>query len=185
VQEVNQIFDLFEGRGIREHGGESVTHLEHARSSNSAPSGPVRGAGLARRRRPAPRRGPPTRRSDRGPAGAGLAHELLGARFIAPAFGRPIARVIALHVKAKRYLCAVEPSYHERLSPASARSLTRQGGVLSLEEVREFERQPYHREAVRLRRWDEYGKSVGRAIPGLESYRQRLEAARVLATASD
>ena len=184
MQQVDQILELFEGRGRRNYGGEDVSQLEHALQTahraeqSGAPDWLVVAALL----------------HDVGhlledpawaSAGAGHAHELRGARFVAPLFGRPIARAIALHVKAKRYLCAVEPGYHDSLSPASVRSLGRQGGGLSPEEVQAFERQPYHREAVQLRRWDDCGKIVGRRVPELERHRQRLEAAHERAAAGD
>lgn len=89
------------------------------------------------------------------------AHERLGARWIAERFGADVARPIAAHVAAKRYLCAVEPGYDDGLSDASRQSLALQGGPMSAAEVKTFGNQPNAAEAVLLRRWDD-----GAKIPG-------------------
>jgi predicted HD phosphohydrolase len=54
-------------------------------------------------------------------------------------------------------------------------SLRLQGGAFSLKEVKQFEQNPYYREAVRLRRWDDAAKVAGLPVPGLERYRARME----------
>ena len=48
---------------------------------------------------------------------------------------------------------------------------------MKAEERAEFEANPYYRDAVRLRHWDDTAKVPGLAVPGLEHYRHRLEAA--------
>jgi predicted HD phosphohydrolase len=81
-----------------------------------------------------------------------------------------------MHVAAKRYLCATDPSYLDELSPASVHSLNLQGGPYSPAEVAEFEMSPYARDAVRLRRYDDIGKVEGLETPDLEHYRPVLAA---------
>ena len=54
-------------------------------------------------------------------------HELTGTRYLAKSFGSGITAPITLHVNAKRYLCAVEPTYFDTLSEGSVRSLELQG----------------------------------------------------------
>lgn len=88
-------------------------------------------------------------------------HEAVGARFVAQLFGAKVAGPIALHVAAKRYLCAVEKNYVTTLSPASITSLGLQGGPMSQEEVSRFQRMPYFSAAVALRRWDDEAKVQG------------------------
>ena len=46
-------------------------------------------------------------------------HEAVGARALAAWFGPQVTQPVALHVAAKRYLCATSPGYLEALSPAS------------------------------------------------------------------
>ena len=53
-------------------------------------------------------------------------------------FGPDVTAPIALHVEAKRYLCAVEPDYFDRLSEASRLSLATQGGAMTAAEAAAF-----------------------------------------------
>ena len=88
-------------------------------------------------------------------------HEHVGARYLARWFGPEVTAPVALHVAAKRYLCAVEPGYLDGLSPSSTRSLALQGGPMSADEVEAFERRPHHDAAVQVRRWDDRAKIAG------------------------
>lgn len=63
-----------------------------------------------------------------------------------------------LHVAAKRYLCATEPGYFDRLAPDSVLSLRLQGGPMPPEEAAAFRALPHAETAVRLRRFDEAAK---------------------------
>lgn len=87
-------------------------------------------------------------------------HEATGAAFLARHFSPAVTAPIALHVEAKRYLCAVEVDYFASLSVGSVRSLAVQGGRMSPDEVERFQRHPAAERAVALRRWDERGKSL-------------------------
>jgi phosphonate degradation associated HDIG domain protein len=102
-------------------------------------------------------------------------HEELGARWLRRYFKSEVVEPVRLHVPAKRYLCATEPGYLERLSPASRLSLQLQGGVFTAAEVEAFEAQPHARAALALRRWDEEAKVVGLETPGLEHFMPHLE----------
>jgi phosphonate degradation associated HDIG domain protein len=97
-------------------------------------------------------------------------HESYGARALRRWFGPEVTGPIALHVAAKRYLCGAEPGYELALSPASRLSLELQGGRFSQGQCRHFEARTFAADAIRLRRWDDAGKVVGRTIPTLESY---------------
>jgi predicted HD phosphohydrolase len=50
-----------------------------------------------------------------------LHHEDVGARFLSNWFSPAVTEPIRLHVTAKRYLCAIDPEYHDGLSDASVR----------------------------------------------------------------
>jgi len=102
-------------------------------------------------------------------------HEIAGYEWLLARFGPAVAEPVRDHVAAKRYLCAMDPGYSSKLSPASVRSLVLQGGPFSAAEARAFEEKPYWREAVMLRRWDEAAKTPGMAVPGIEQYRGLLE----------
>ena len=103
-------------------------------------------------------------------------HEDVAHAFLSEHFGPEIAEPIRMHVAAKRYLCAVDPSYLGELSPASVLSLELQGGPYSAAEVAAFEASPHAADAVRLRRYDDAGKVAGLETPDLEHYRPVLEA---------
>ncbi len=104
-------------------------------------------------------------------------HAAVGARALQSLLSPAIVEPVRLHVDAKRYLVATEPEYLERLSEASVMSLGQQGGPFSPGEVAAFEKEPHHRSAVVLRRWDDDGKVDGLEIAPLESYRGLLAAA--------
>jgi len=103
-------------------------------------------------------------------------HEEVAHAFLSEHLGPEVAEPIRMHVAAKRYLCATDPSYLDELSPASILSLELQGGPYSPAEVAEFDESPYAADAVRLRRYDDIGKVAGLETPGLEHYRPVLEA---------
>jgi phosphonate degradation associated HDIG domain protein len=101
-------------------------------------------------------------------------HEALGQGWLKRHCGPEVTEPVRLHVAAKRYLCATDARYRARLSPASEQSLKLQGGPFTAAEAAEFERSPYYRDAVELRRWDDLAKVPGLEVPGLEHYRPRL-----------
>ncbi|MEO5883185.1 MAG: phosphonate degradation HD-domain oxygenase [Caldimonas sp.] len=115
-------------------------------------------------------------------------HQYFALPFLRPWFGEAVLAPIRLHVDAKRFLCATEPDYRTRLSPASVRSLALQGGPFAPAEVDAFLEQPYAQEAVTLRRWDEGAKQPGAEVPAWSHYvpmlgralRARAEASRPL-----
>jgi [1-hydroxy-2-(trimethylamino)ethyl]phosphonate dioxygenase len=108
--------------------------------------------------------------------GQDFAHEALGAVWLSRAFDEAVTAPIALHVEAKRYLCATEPGYLGRLSEASKISLAVQGGVMSRGEVAAFARHPAFETALLLRRCDDQGKDVSLSGRSMEQYRALLTA---------
>jgi phosphonate degradation associated HDIG domain protein len=102
-------------------------------------------------------------------------HELVAATVLSRWFPPSVTSPIALHVAAKRYLVASDPSYAAGLSQASVQSLLVQGGPMSPEEVAKFRRIRRAADACRLRRWDDAAKVPNRLVPPLEHYRERLE----------
>jgi [1-hydroxy-2-(trimethylamino)ethyl]phosphonate dioxygenase len=167
------IRELFEARGSSIYGGEAVTQLEHA----------LQAVELAERAKSTPDLITAALLHDVGhllhdlpddapDAGVDDAHESLGAKWAARWFGPAVVRPLQMHVQAKRYLCATNEEYFARLSPPSRQSLSLQGGPMSEEEVLEFVDDPYFRDAIRLRYWDEAAKIPGHPTPPLEHYLQ-------------
>ena len=88
-------------------------------------------------------------------------HDAAGAKVLEGHFPPIVVECVRLHVAAKRYLCAIEPAYHDSLSPASKHSLALQGGPMNEAEVARFRARPFYAEAVAVRRWDDSGKVAG------------------------
>jgi predicted HD phosphohydrolase len=97
-----------------------------------------------------------------------LDHGEVGAAYVAPVLGGRVARLVALHVPAKRYLVATDAAYE--LSDGSTRSLELQGGAMSDAEAAEFASDPDGTSAATLRRADEAAKVIGGVVPGLDRW---------------
>lgn len=173
---IDEIIELFARRGGDAYFGEPVSQLEHALQTafhaeqESAADALIAAAlmhdiGHLLHKLP----------EDIADSGIDGRHEQVGAAWLARYFPAAVTEPIRLHVAAKRYLCAVDGEYRDRLSAVSIRSLALQGGPMSDEEVREFEALPYAREGVRLRQWDDLAKVVGLKAPGLPKYKPLLE----------
>ena len=102
-------------------------------------------------------------------------HEEIGGRWLARRFPAAVYEPVRLHVPAKRYLCAIDPQYFSKLSPASVVTLKLQGAPMSAAEIARFEAEPHHRDAVRIRQWDDQGKVAGLATADVASYRGLIE----------
>jgi phosphonate degradation associated HDIG domain protein len=101
-------------------------------------------------------------------------HEMAGAALLGELFGPAVTQPIALHVAAKRYLCAARPGYLHALSPASVHSLALQGGPFTADQAAAFERLDGASDAVRLRRYDDLGKAPDAEPPGFDAYAQMM-----------
>lgn len=102
-------------------------------------------------------------------------HEEAGAAILAPHFPPEVVEPVRLHVATKRYLCATDPAYYDRLSAASKKTLALQGGPMRSEEVAAFERNPYRDIAIKVRLWDEAAKVKNLPTPPFAYYRPVLE----------
>lgn len=103
-------------------------------------------------------------------------HSHTGADRLAAWFGPDVTEPVRLHVAAKRYLCRAEPGYHDKLSAESVRTLALQGGPMTVAQARAYEAEPYARDAVTLRRWDERAKDPAAQVPPFAHYRPLLAA---------
>ena len=102
-------------------------------------------------------------------------HEESGAHWLSKHFDAAVYEPVRLHVPAKRYLCATDSGYFARLSAASVHTLKLQGGPMSVGEVARFKAEPYWRDALRVRRWDDQGKVAGLKTPALHDYAPLIE----------
>ena len=102
-------------------------------------------------------------------------HEQIGSGWLAKRFGPEVSEPVRLHVPAKRYLCATREAYLKKLSPASVVTLKLQGGPMSPDEMSRFEAEPFSKQAIRVREWDDRGKIAGLKTADMLEYRALLE----------
>lgn len=175
-----QLLSLFDRHGALEYAGEGVTQWQHAWQC----------ARLARRAGATPALQAAAWLHDVGHLLDGAAdtptlrghddrHEARAAALLQPLFGDAVARPVALHVEAKRYLVTMRPGYAERLSADSQRSLALQGGPMGEAEARAWGEQPFAADALRLRTWDDLAKDPA-AWPA-DASQARAELAALLA----
>ncbi len=168
---IDSIRRVFQERGASRYGHEAVSQLEHA----------LQAACFAERAQSTPELVTAALLHDVGhllhdldddapEQGVDDQHERAGARWLEQWFGPAVVRPMELHVAAKRYLCTTDANYYGRLSEPSIVSLRLQGGPMSPSEVSEFERDPFHQDAVRLRHWDEAAKVPEMITPPLEHF---------------
>ncbi|MGW3539248.1 inositol oxygenase family protein [Nocardia niigatensis] len=102
-------------------------------------------------------------------------HGVHGGAAVRALLGDRVARLVELHVEAKRYLVATDSVHAEALSPSSRRTLIAQGGPMTPAEITDFERDPDFAAALALRRADDAGKVVGLTVHPLETWRPVVE----------
>lgn len=102
-------------------------------------------------------------------------HDTAGAAVLAPFFPKVVVDCVRHHVAAKRYLCAIDPGYFDRLSEASVHSLGLQGGPMSEDEVTAFRKNPNLDDILQVRFWDEDGKDPDLKTPPFEHYAPILQ----------
>ena len=180
----DQIRDLFSERGHLAY-GEGVSELQHALQAASlaqkdnAPNSLIVAAllhdighllhGLS---------------EDVAEQGIDGHHERIGEKWLEKYFGPEISQPVRLHVEAKRYQCTVNSDYLAQLSPASAKSFILQGDKMNEDEVSAFEKNPFFKNALQLRTWDDNAKDPEMETPLLEHYLPLVNAALVSAPSS-
>ena len=174
-QIIDFILDLFANRGAEEYMGEAVTMSQHMEQTAACAvadgaddalvvSSLLHDIGHFIGEHPI----------DALENGIDNTHEAIGARYLEPYFPASVTEPIRLHVAAKRYLCAIDDAYFGHLSSASVHSLEVQGGPMSAEEIADFEANPYHRDAIKLRHYDDDGKVRGLEINPVAAYRSMM-----------
>ena len=97
-------------------------------------------------------------------------HEDSGAQILEGTFPEDVVASVKFHVSAKRYLCATDTNYLNCLSEASVHSLKLQGGPMDENEILEFEKNPYLKLCLKVRRWDDSAKVPGIKTPPFSYY---------------
>jgi len=182
VLSLGDIEQLFARHGAAQYSGEPVTQLEHALQTahfaeqSDAGDALVTACLLHDLGHLLNEQGEtPTLR------GIDDTHQYFALPFLRGLFPDAVLDAIKLHVDAKRYLCHVDPGYHERLSEDSKRSLALQGGVFDAAAAAAFLAQPGARDAVLLRQWDDLAKQADLATPPLAHFLARAAACALVA----
>ena len=102
-------------------------------------------------------------------------HDKVDADLLAPFFPTMVTACVGCHVAAKRYLCATESDYFDRLSPASVHTLRLQGGPMSESEIAEFANNSELESLLQIRIWDEMAKIPGKRTRSFAYYAPLLE----------
>ena len=100
-------------------------------------------------------------------------HESIGYEYLKNFFKKETVEPIKYHVLAKRYLCR-NKKYYNLLSKASKKSLKLQGGILNKEESNEFEKKPFFKNSIKLRKFDELAKKTNIKIKSINNYKDLL-----------
>lgn len=173
---LQDIADVFARRGGEQYSGEPVTQLQHAlqtaqlAEAAGADDALVTAALLHDLGHLLHDLGDtPTLR------GLDDVHQYAALPFLRGLFADVVLDAIKLHVDAKRYLCAVNPGYHDRLSEDSKRSLRLQGGVFDAAAAQRFWQLPGAAAAVQLRQWDDLAKQPNLGTPALEHFLERAK----------
>ena len=100
-------------------------------------------------------------------------HEDVGYEYLKKFFKIEVVEPIKHHVIAKRYL-ARNKKYFEKLSHASKVSLKLQGGILNNKETKSFEKKPYFKSSILLRKFDEGAKKTYINMKTINDYKKLL-----------
>ena len=174
---IQYLFEILESGRTKDYIGESVSQLEHALQTayvaylDPEADSAVIAAALLHDiwHLAAPTDAPQM-------DGYGVAdHDTAGAKLLRDfGFGEEVWGPVQGHVEAKRYRVTSDPTYIVKVSVASQETLKRQGGLMTEEELKNFESRKYFRGALLLRSYEEKAKVPARDVPGLEAYRELL-----------
>ncbi|WP_228118042.1 HD domain-containing protein [Rhodococcus erythropolis] len=103
-------------------------------------------------------------------------HDDIAAAWLSTWFDADVTEPVRLHVAAKRYLCATDPTYYDKLSDASKFTMSVQGGSMSGEEISEFAAEPFAEAACQLRKFDDIGKNPDAPVVTLADFRADIDA---------
>ena len=100
-------------------------------------------------------------------------HEDIAYQYLKKYFKKNAVEPIRIHVKAKRYL-ARNQKYYQILSQASKVSLHLQGGVMNDKEAKEFEKEKFFTDSIKLRKFDEAAKKTDIKMKNINDYKSLL-----------
>jgi putative nucleotidyltransferase with HDIG domain len=106
-----------------------------------------------------------------------IKHEKVGANYLRSlGMDEMVCILIENHVNVKRYLITKNPDYYNKLSNASKQTFDKyQGGKMSDDEVKDFELNPYFKEILLLRSFDDAGKVEDLEVAEFHTYMDMVE----------
>ncbi|CAJ1455748.1 unnamed protein product, partial [Effrenium voratum] len=154
---VDEVINLFQRHGSGDYIGEEVSQLEHALQAAdlAARSGFGSEATIAALLHDVGHMLGLDDKSHARMEDCGIVdHENLGGQWLSRlGFSSTVCDLVARHVDAKRYLCAINQEYHDNLSAASKTTLRHQGGPMT-QEALQYEPGPVpHLEPCPLWMW--------------------------------
>ena len=175
---IDEIVKLLTDRGTQQYGRESVNQLEHAlqcaylaerggESSHTVVAALLHDLGhllVAER----------DGQEDDDQLTDNL-HQFIAIPFLRGLLPEAVLEPIRMHVDAKRCLCVIDQSYWDTLSAASKRSLELQGGAMTFSQAEDFMKQPFAKEAISLRRYDDQAKVPHAQTPPLSHFIKTLQ----------
>jgi predicted HD phosphohydrolase len=88
-------------------------------------------------------------------------HEFIGGEFLLSlGYNNIVTELVKGHVLTKRYLISKNHDYYNNLSEASKQTFNFQGGNLSQEEIRQYEKNHLFIYHLKIREWDDTAKST-------------------------
>ncbi len=176
IQDINQLFTT---HGSEQYGGEDVSQLQHA----------LQCAHLAEQAGASPELITAALLHDLGHLLTGSdkdlnlavddVHQYAVIPFLRGLFPPAVIEPIRLHVDAKRYLCATDPSYWSTLSLTSRKTLELQGGAFTGDSALAFAARDFAYDAVALRRWDDLAKNPSAHTPDWAHFVEIMEGCRL------
>lgn len=120
-------------------------------------------------------------RMDKGNSLGIVGHEGIGSAFLKEC-GLPllVCELVGSHVQAKRYLCSTRKDYYASVSDASKETMTLQGGMMSLEEIKKFNSELMPELKIFLREYDDLGKrtvTADNSSTRIQKYKKNIQIA--------
>jgi 2-amino-1-hydroxyethylphosphonate dioxygenase (glycine-forming) len=100
-------------------------------------------------------------------------YEKCGADFLRSLnFSEKIPSLIENHIKSRQYLAFKDPNYIKKLSSESRETLIQQGGIMTYQEAKDFERHPYFNLSIQIRLYDDQVKIENYTKKSLDYYKK-------------
>ena len=174
MDNVNKIIKLYNTKGNSEYFGEDVSKTEHmiqaamAAKEHNEPDHVILACLLHDI-------GHFLGEDDMG--GLGVAdHGRVGANYLRElGMNENVCILVENHVLAKKYLVSKNPDYYNKLSEPSKKTLEFQGGKMNESEMLELEKNTNLEDILKIRHYDDIGKTVDVKIPNIETFKNLIK----------